>query len=296
MRQLKRFLIFVLELTVILAGLSVSSLMAGYVGSVDDFFAPFAPFGFVAGLVLTLMAFRRLRRRTRPWKIKYNADGWALARIERKLNPVRARRKRIAERVAVCIPAAIAALVLLFFPVATHFVHPSARYFGHYRVPIPWTQTVFSGPMSPWDNCAVLVLASSSGRGRFGLTPLTNPFLSLREEPLLSSFTFFSCRNEPRSLAGASLPREEDTTVRQFHSPGLTIECRQRRSRYPSRFWPASEPIWYIFCEASLDLERRNAGQISVDNERDHLAAEFTGLSADIPTFYKIIEGIRPIT
>jgi len=296
MRQLKRILVFVLELAVILAGLFVSSLMAGYVGSIDDFFAPFAPLPFIAGLVLTLLAFRRLRRRTRPWKIQYDTTSWALARAECKLNPVRARRKRIAARVAICIPSAIAAFVLFFFPVATHFVHPGARYFGHYRVPIPWTQTVFSGLMSPWDNCAVLVLASSSGRGQFGLTPLTNPFLSLSEEPLLSSFTFFSCRNEPRSLAGASLPREEDTTVRQFHSPGLTIECRQRRSRYPSGFWPASEPIWYIFCEASLDLERGNAGQISVGNERDHLAAEFHGLTADIPTFYRIIESIRAIT
>ncbi len=100
-----------------------------------------SPWTFWFGSSLTVVEFFLFRRRTRPWKIEYDAVAFELNRAERRLHPRRARYKRIIGRTLLWAPSAVAAFVLLFFPVVSHLVHPSSRYLLRYRIPIPWTFT-----------------------------------------------------------------------------------------------------------------------------------------------------------
>jgi hypothetical protein len=166
MRQIKRLLLFASEVGVFLLGLVLSVTLEaffGYIGGSD-----IASLTFISGLVLTIVGLFLFRRRNRAWKIEYDAVGWELSQAERKLHPTRFKYKRIAKRILVWVPSAIAAFVLFFFPVATHVSHPRSHWLPHYRLPIPWTAAVL--PVYQVPN-AVIAIVTSSEAGRFGLTP-----------------------------------------------------------------------------------------------------------------------------
>jgi hypothetical protein len=171
MRPTQRLLVFLTEAGVLAVGVALSFAVAALFDSGWTF-------GF--GLILTVMEFIAFRRRTRPWKIEYDAVGWEFSRVDRRLHSPRARNKRIIRRALLWVPSALAASVLFFFPVATHLGHPGSRHLAHYRVPIPWTATVLSFPSID----LVAALVNSSRAGRFGVTPFWD------KEPLLSFMTF----------------------------------------------------------------------------------------------------------
>jgi len=162
MRPVKRFLVFASELGVLVVGVIVSlALGASFFGYLGDSWAQAA---FCSGLLATVAGFVALRHKTRPWKIEYDAVGWAARRAERKLHPIRSKYKRIAGRTLLCVPSAVALLVLLFLPVASHMMHPGPRYLGHYRVSIPWTLTAMSVPGVPADDFVIaFALIGSDG-------------------------------------------------------------------------------------------------------------------------------------
>ena len=142
MRTIKRVLIFGSEVAVLLVGLALSGLLGAT-------FAYLSPSGGLAlsasfmGVLLTIGGWLAFRRKLRPWKLEYDAAGWELARSERKEHPRRAKCRRILGRTLLCVPSALAAMVLFCFPLMSHFAHPSSRYLRNYRVPIPWNDAVF---------------------------------------------------------------------------------------------------------------------------------------------------------
>ncbi len=168
MRPIKRVVIFASEVGVLLVGLTASELLAATLAylSVSEGLA--LTVGFV-GFLLTIGGWLILRREMRPWKLEYDAAGWAPDRAERKEHPRRAKFKRMLRRTLLYGPSAIAAMVLFCLPVATHLLHPSSRYLRNYRVPIPWSYVVFSWP----EYSNVMVMARSDGSGwPFRMTPL----------------------------------------------------------------------------------------------------------------------------
>ena len=142
MRTIKRVLIFVSEIGVLVSGLVVSIALAGFVDHFTSFDNALAPITFVCGLLLTAAAFLVFLRKNRAWKFQYDVVGWEISRAHRKLRPRCAQYKRMVRRTLVWAPSALAALVLFFFPVASHLLHPGSQYLRHYHVPIPWTVTV----------------------------------------------------------------------------------------------------------------------------------------------------------
>lgn len=75
MRIVKRALLFVVEVGVLVIGFVASSALAGYFESAESNLAAIA---FFLGLLLTIVCFAIVRRKTRRWKIQYDADGWLL--------------------------------------------------------------------------------------------------------------------------------------------------------------------------------------------------------------------------
>jgi hypothetical protein len=133
--------VFASEALLLLLGVVLSFAVAVYFDS---------GWTFCVGLLLTVVEFFRFRRRTRLWKIKYDAEGFEIGQAERRLHPSRARFRRIVGRTLLWVPSAIAAFVLFFFPVATHAFHPLSQYLTHYRIPIRWTFTVVPAPGIEW--------------------------------------------------------------------------------------------------------------------------------------------------
>jgi hypothetical protein len=122
MRTIKRVLLFACKVGALLIGFIFSWVLAAATGfalsseqdhvSTMGFFA-----GLLAGLFLTAGALLILRRKT--WReVEYDTSAWLRSQAEWKSHPTRTRYKRIAARILDWVPSAIAALVLLFFPVA----------------------------------------------------------------------------------------------------------------------------------------------------------------------------------
>jgi hypothetical protein len=272
MRPIKRFLVFASEALVLMVGVVLSFAVAGYFDSGWTFYF---------GLFLTLVEFFRLRRRTRPWKIKYDAVGFEIGQAERRMHPSRARFKRIVGRTLLWLPSAIAVFVLFFFPVATHAFHPRSQYLTHYRIPIPWTFTVLPGPGLEW----VCALFNDRDNGRFGLThfwaagELSSQMIFQSIDPRADTFEFNHKMNELHRGGAAQVLR------RDFQLDDVALTCWQFLPRHNRVFdlWAARVHIWEISCETPVDEHRRD------------LYASFWGSENDMPAFYKIIEGVTPV-
>ncbi len=233
----------------------------------------------VFGCFMSLVAFVVVRRKTRPWRFEYDATGWALAQAERRLHPVRARVKRTAKRILIWVPSMIAALVLFFYPIATHLVRPGGFHSSGYRVPIPWTFTIILSPNSSPD--FVSAFFTSKGRGRFGTTPfIVLPFWETFEP--ISFISFEAQRAEPASfmIETAKTRAGPEIFKREFWAADHEFTCLQYRPSRRFGTWPADGFEWYVNCETAVPVKQRK------------LYIEFSGHEEDLPTFYRIIESV----
>jgi hypothetical protein len=244
--------------------------------------------GLLSGLLLTGAGSAAIRRRSRPWRIKYGAAAWALTKAERRRNPVRARCKRRIKQILVWVPSAIAVLVLFFFPVATHLIQPRSQYLGSYRVPIPWTFAVATGRMRGAGYSSVGVIFSSSGRGRFGMTPLpVMPFW--QEVQPVSHVAFISNANagdfDYSRKTEANRKGATEVLNTEFRLGNVALACRQYRPESPRHqlFWPYVWSVWSVDCWTSPAEHQQG------------FYAHFSGRQEDLRAFYQMIEGVRQV-
>jgi hypothetical protein len=113
------------------------------------------------GIAATGIIFVVLRRQTRNRYLQYELTRRPLKRSE----PLSAKWRPL-----LWLPSSLAVLMLLFFPVGSHIIHPSGHYLRHYRIPIPWNWTVIDQWVSPSEQGWVTVAPSGDGIGRFGVT------------------------------------------------------------------------------------------------------------------------------
>ncbi len=296
-RPIKRLLVAASELGVLVLGVAFSLFLvvatAHYFdsrGNVETWAGNVVAGVFLAGLVLTGVGFVAIRRKTRPWKLEYDAVGWAHTRVERRLHPARARRKRIVHQSLVWVPSAIAALVLFFYPAATHLAYPYSGHVGRYRVPIPWTYTI-ARLASEKDYGWVIVIFRSTGRGRFGMTPfLVWPFWNTPDS--LSSIYFDTNKNAP-ALDPMTMEarRKEAAEVREFRTRDVALTCWQYRRPKASGELPKPSagwaPEWWLAWNADCDT--------STVVHQQYLHVHFYGGEEDLRGFYKIIEGVTSV-
>ena len=125
--RIKRPVLFVTEFTIVLLGLILSVTLA----AIAEPLVPLALIVFVSGLLLTFLALFFVRRKSHEWKLNYNISKFEKRRIERKLSPVRFKLKESLKPSLLLAPSAIAAFVLLFFPIASHLAYPGSNH-------VPW--------------------------------------------------------------------------------------------------------------------------------------------------------------
>ena len=278
MRPLKRVLLFATEIGVFIVGFVLSTALGISVES------NLSSAAFFAGVLITVAGFFAFRKRTLRWKIEYDAEAFRRNKNASKLHPARARFKRSAQRILVCSPALIAALVLFFFPIASHLIHPTSRYLRHFSVPIPWNFTVLSSQDLGFGEVFVEALGKTSDAARFGFTPFGD------EKPF-SLMSFGANHAEPGERI--SEPIEDRTSVlqRTFQLGDGALTCRQQQPpplrrcciSGPFRLKVFTGRFWQIDCTAPANVHRQS------------FFASFAGREEDVPAFYKIIEGVAVV-
>ncbi len=286
LRPIKRLLVFAIEAGIPVIGLVLSGLLTSSIVAPDqNSLGAVGAAVFYSGVAVTAGAFLMIRRRTRPWKIEYDALGWMLTEAERKTHPNRARFKRIGKRTLIWIPSTIAAWVLLFFPVATHLVHPSSHYLRRFDVPIPWNFAVFTSKGFPTYGS---VLAFGNGRERIGLTPAWfGQHQAWSSEMLFSSIAGDVAMLEfNHTIVESKHTGAREVVKREFRVNGLAFTCWQYVKEYaPGKRVapPAGErAMWSIDCDTP-------------DVHAPNLYASFVGNEGDIAVFYEIIKGVEPL-
>lgn len=290
MRLVRKCSLFAAELVVSLFGFVFSLLLAVvarvYLAPRDisgnDLMAVIAA---VLGLLLTAVACRAIWRIAEPWRATDGTAAWVRSRAARKLHPGRARTKRLALRVLVCLPSCVAVVVFFFFPIATHLVHPGSQYIRHYRIPIPWTFTVLSSPALWSDHSSVAVMTVNEGRGRFGVTPfLFAPYWG-RPEPY-SVMIFGSDPSGHSATHHERLGRAQmatDPISKELILGSVSVTCSQYQPRpeYRGHVSPYAFFNWSVVCSTPSTAPH-------------HFYAHFDGFEEDLGVFYQIVKDIRP--
>ena len=286
MRISKRILIAAAEVGVLIVGFVLSIAIAAWVDSVYNDLTGLA---FFSCLGLSFFGFLMVLRKTRRWKIDYDAEGWRIDRYQRQVNPTYFQRKRTIHRILMCLPSGFAAFVLLFFPVSSHLLHLRSRYLAHYEIPIPLAYTVFGYWIPKIEAGSVTALVASNGIVRFGLTPFwgTQSRFSLMnfESIRPNADTFEFNHNEEELVRSGAV----QVSSKSFNLGGIPLVCWQYVPRvrrwFLIREWigdfSSTESLWEIRCDTPTDTRRRN------------LYAYFYGREADISTFYSIISQIK---
>jgi hypothetical protein len=263
MRPLKRVLVFVMEVGIVVLGYVLTVVAAVYLESV---------LAVMVGLTLTITCLVLVRRRTRKWKIASDATAFTADSIFRKAHPSRAKYLRTMRRLLLVFPTTWAALVLFFFPVASHVVYPGTHLVPHYRISTPINWTLISGG----DGRRTMVWAFFSGKGsrRWGLTPFWS------ERSALSSAIF-----------GTSSPEDEyrwwhpvtETAITKtsFKMGSIEIECGEYQRHFSSSVDPPL--LWEVLCSTHPDHRHFN------------LHAAFLGHKEDMASFYRVLHEGAPI-
>jgi hypothetical protein len=287
MLLLKRILLTVMEAGVLTFGVTSTFALtwtwAAFVESKESIPDYTILFVFFGGLALTIFAFLLLQKKTRKWKLEYDAAKWLAGRAERKLHPARAKYRRTFGRYLLWLPSACAALVAFFFPITTHFVHPCSHYLKHYRVPIPWTWTVFSSLGAPAEYSYTNALITIGAMGRYGVTPFwkAQPLFSVATFGSVGpdgSFEFNETLREQLQNGAANLSR------RDFQLGKTSLTCWKYIPANRSRVWNlAPNDSWEIDCSTPTSVHDRN------------FYAYFYGEKDHALLFYKVLEHITPV-
>jgi hypothetical protein len=269
MRIIKRVSLFGMEVCILLFGLILTVALTEYFDSL---------FVIIAGLILTPAAFFATRRKTRKWKIEYDAESWIVSSRIAKISPNRAKRMRAIRRYLLWMPSAIAMFVLVFFPAATQLRY--GHRLGNFNIPLPWTWTILKEYGGGGRYYTLEALISSVGVGRLGVNPFwsKNPSFSevwFSSAPPHDAFELDRNRLERERAEGAQLSR------RVVVLGDMPVTCWQYLRPDPA--YPPLSGDWKVECEApeGVGYHDFNAGVL--------------GRQADIPEFYKTLQKVRPL-
>jgi len=280
MLLIKRVLLFGVEAGILALGFVSAFAFPKLMESILENSGGFAFFG---GLAFTIFAFLLVQWKTRKWKMKYDAERWLASRAERRFHPNRAKYLRLIRRCLLWLPSVCAALVVFFFPVATHLLNLRSHYLKHYRVPIPWTWTVLSPLGTSGEYSFTNALITMGAMGRYGVTPFWKERSSFSVATFGSvgpdgAFDFNESQREQRLRGAANVSR------RDFQLGKATLTCWQYFPANESRVWKlVPKDYWEIACSTPASVHDRD------------FYAHFYGGGDKILRFYKVLEHVTLI-
>jgi hypothetical protein len=222
----------------------------------------------IGGMIVLLVGILLIRLSTRPFKDSY--EGCAMERVERSQNRKRWKRKWLMRRILIWIPSAIAAFVLLFFPVMSHVLFPRAGQLPYYCVSLPWNWVVMPGKYFGSTNWGVWADIFSGYKTRFGPMP---PF----RQTYLYREAYFLCI--PPWKVNAAHQHTEEEVKGFFGRPGTV---RRELLVGDTRILCWEIPGW-VRCITPLEEKMRA------------FEAGYRGPPEALPAFYEAIRTMKPV-
>ena len=268
-RTLKRFLLLTVQAAILLVGLAAAILSAEQLDSAGN---DLAVVSFFSCLAIAIAGLALLRRVSRKWKLRWDAEAYLEFRARVRRSSSRTKLFERMRRGAMCLPSLLAAFVLFFLPISSHVAYAGRGVLAHYRVSIPvnWMLLRSAGGRFVW------AFFSSEGAAHYGVTP------NWLKQPGPSSVTLIW--SEPWDRSGWWRPEHEEKAGKfthlskeEFAIGEMNMECWE----YPGRRW---EPATWV------EILCSTAG-----NGKDfNLRASFYGERADKKSFLEVIRSARP--
>ena len=281
MARLKRVALLFAEVALFSLGTVGSLVLAGLLDSSEN---QFAGIGFISGLLLTVVGWLALRRKTRRWKIEQDAVRWMASRSFEKKYPHRAKWLRIVWRWLLWVPSACAALAVFFLPVTSHILLFGRHLMPHYRLSVPLSWMVIRG-FGGYPFASTFF--TGEGANKYGMTAMWF------SNSMPSAATFMV--SDPAVASHWYLPEHELATgrathlaKRDFKMGTTTMSCWEYRQDYQysaeiARSLLHPPVLWEVLCSTEPN---------GVDF---NLRASFLGRKEDIRAFYKVLEAGKPI-
>jgi hypothetical protein len=272
MHFLKRFGLFLLDLSLLILSLILTLFLTG---EVDHLWPLLFWPAFFLGSFASIFLFFLLRKRSYKFKLESEATSFLAARRTAALYPRRTRYSQRIRRLALWLPSACAFFVLFFFPQATHLAHPGAHRLVHNQVHIPWKWSILLVFQTPTGiSSGVYTIINTDAPWPFGNKSLWSntarisgaTFISLTASEVLERRHYRALWPQDREIMASSL---------EFNSQGITLTC-QRYLRRPHG------DVWIVECETTSPLQEYN------------FEANFLGAAEDIPAFYKVVQNVAP--
>ena len=273
---LKKFLLFTAELSILFFGFIFS---AGLTAFLHDTGYRFPLLTFLVAFALVSLSFVLFRKNTGRWTTEADAAAWMKYRRWERSHPQGAKYRRLL-RSLLWVPSLCAVFVLLFLPVASHFVY-GGHQVAHYRMSTPWNWLLIED-VGYIEGRAFF---SEEGASRYGFTPI---WFNHR---IPSVAAFYS--SDPKDDSGWHRPEAErdagkstHVAVREFQLGMIRMTCYEYRHVYDVQgpFSGVSEPTGLL---ESLCATKANG----VDH---NLRASFFGYPEDLPLFYKVLDSATP--
>jgi hypothetical protein len=283
MRRLKRILLFLAELGFIGLGLVGSVFLAAFFDYLENNTGIVTLLG---GWLLTFAGLYLFRRKTRRWKIEYEAERWTAECAWARTHPGRAKWKRVASRRLLWLPSACAALTFFFLPVGSQIFFCAKPLVRHYRfsVPLNW-MTLKAGTSD--SNSFTWVFFSNEGAARFGMTPIWF-------NHSLPSFATFGNSNPDspyewyRPSSEVAEGRSTNIARTEFNVGDLVVDCWE----YEHHFQTARRSNDFFHLDASV--LREVLCSTRPNGKEFNFHAAFFGQKEDIAVFYRVLKGGIP--
>lgn len=288
MQLLKRVLLFFAEIGVLFAGLVLSIAVAYCLDRFSDGAGPLSFVFFFGPLILSAVGFFMFRRRSRRWKIKYDAANYLTYRSRRRLNPWRAKRIRTTWHCLRWVPSICAAFALFFLPVASRIVYPANFLVTGFRfsAPLNWMM-IETGDDRPRSSNSAAIF-SNEGAAHYGLTPMW----FTHSQPSVASFStkdswvpddWYRPNREAREGHPTHIAKNE------FVIGTTTVKCFEYWDTYEERgnwYFPG----WRSDPPNSLEIlcSAQPVGRTYV------WRAAFYGQHEDITAFYRVLKNATP--
>jgi hypothetical protein len=285
-RRFKRILVSLGEIGVLVLGIGIAYLIEREIErrffendlQVQDLYPTnweyYQPF-MVAGIIASFLLFLCVRRKTRPWRLKYNLEGWAIRRAERLRDPRRWKRRRLIQRMLLWIPSATAALALLFYPLIAHAVFYQAGRLIDYRLSLPWNWLGVPENFRP-ENREVDAFIFSGSKYGFGLAPFW------RSDPFAGVASFGCLRTEEVERMHQNYERSSfraGEIHKEFLTGNTRILCQEDHPPRGSGY----ECECVVGCLTPIEEKGRA------------FHAVYRGPCGDLQAFYEVIQRMKPV-
>ncbi len=177
----------------------------------------------------------------------------------------------------------MAAVVVFFFPVAAHAIHPGSWRLGSYRISIPWTLAILPPAGVPGDSFVAAFAVTGTGGG-WGWTRFWR-------------FDLFSSEMGFGVIDAAATTRDFNETMREMERAGAAGLIRRdfRMGDVALSCWqclPVEHGLFHVRSDGTRPLLRVDCAT-AASAPGPPFYAWFIGRRSDLEAYYSVVQTLR---